>query len=393
MRYILKCKLLLLAALILSCQKEKKSLSIQVENKLDFSRREIVSIKRSELKLLLEGNPDENIRVKRENDSGYLPTQWIDNDNDGENDELLFQAIVEKKSKTVYSAVIDTGAAAKSTAAAYSRFVPERIDDYAWENNKVAFRTYGPTAQQLTEQGKEGGTLSSGIDLWFKSKDYPIIDSWYKKNTVSPGYYHIDHGEGYDPYHVGASRGTGGSGVWENDSLYVSKNYIKHRTIAAGPLRTVFELSYAPWSRYGITELKKISLDVDTNFSKFEITLDADKDIPNYAVGISLHEKKGEVNINKKKGWIRHWEPIDHFYSAEGIVLNPDTIEDAFVNNSQTPDQSNLLVTTKPLKKIIYYAGFAWTGSGQISDVTQWDDLLNKQAQIIKYPLIVTIKK
>src|SRR5205085_8225450 len=98
----------------------------------------------------------------------------------------------------------------------YSRFVPERIDDYAWENDRVAFRTYGPVTQRIVEEGKPGGTLSSGLDCWLKRVPYPVIDKWYKK-SIEGGSYHKDEGEGYDPYHVGLSRGCGGIGVWKND--------------------------------------------------------------------------------------------------------------------------------------------------------------------------------
>ena len=41
----------------------------------------------------------------------------------------------------------------------FSRIVPERIDDYTWENDKVAFRTYGPAAQSLVEGGKKGASF------------------------------------------------------------------------------------------------------------------------------------------------------------------------------------------------------------------------------------------
>ena len=59
---------------------------------------------------------------------------------------------------------------------------------------------------------------------------------------------------------------------------------------------------------------------------------------------------------------------------------------------SEIPDQSNLLVITKPQKKLSYYAGFAWQKSGQIHTQKDWEDMLKKQAQIIANPLQVTIK-
>lgn len=365
---------------------------ISVKNNLDFSRKEIVAIQRDKLSKLLKNASEKDIRIKMPDSEEYLRTQWIDYNNDGKGDEFLFEVDIKAKGTAKYVIVTNTAKEPQSKITTYSRFVPERIDDYAWENNKVAFRAYGPTAQQLVEQHKEGGTLSSGIDLWLKKVDYSIIDNWYKKNVASPGYYHIEHGEGYDPYHVGASRGTGGAGIWVNDSLQVAKNYISYKTIATGPLRTVFELTYAPWSSYGVYETKRISLDLHSNFSKFEITYKSDKKIPNYTVGITLHDKKGEVNINKQKGWFRHWEPMDSTFVGEGIVLSPQLIDTAFVHDSNATDQSNLLILTHPDNKITYYAGFAWTGSKQIRDVMDWDEMLNKHAKIIANPLQLIVK-
>ncbi len=376
------------------CLPKKKSTLIEVEvkNNLEFNRKEIVAIQRNKLSGFLKTSSEKDIRIQVKGSKEYLRTQWIDYDNDGKGDELLFEVDIKANSVASFAIVSDTVKVPESKIITYSRFVPERIDDYAWENNKVAFRAYGPVAQQLVEEGKEGGTLSSGIDLWLKKVDYSIIDNWYKKNVESPGYYHIEHGEGYDPYHVGASRGTGGAGIWVNDSLEVAKNYSSYKTIATGPLRTVFELTYAPWSSYGIQETKRISLDLDSNFSKFEVSFRSDKKIPNYTLGITLHEKKGEININKTKGWFRHWEAIDNAFVGEGIVINPSIIDTAFANDSKTPDQSNLLIVTNPEVKLTYYAGFAWTGSKQISDVTQWDEMLDKQAKIIANPLQLKMK-
>src|SRR5690606_13476515 len=99
--------------------------------------------------------------------------------------------------------------------------------------------------------------------------------------------------------------------------------YVSYNTIAAGPLRTVFELKYEPWSDYGVEETKKVTLDLGSNFSKFDISLYATKDIPNYAVGITLHKNEGEHKINTEEGWFRYWETIDSTKVGEGIVMAP----------------------------------------------------------------------
>ena len=68
-------------------------------------------------------------------------------------------------------------AEAAPAARTFARYVPERIDDFAWENDKIAFRAYGPKARK--------GAENSGIDCWLKRVEYPIIDKWYGKG-VSP---------------------------------------------------------------------------------------------------------------------------------------------------------------------------------------------------------------
>ena len=375
--------------------KDKLSKKVVVENKLHFDRNEVVSIRLKAYKCLSNIKYFSAALVK-DATGKLLVTQLIDTNLDGTPDELLFQASVPAMSKVAYTLFMDKESNLKSPVSAtttYARFVPERIDDFAWENDRVAFRTYGPEAQRLTEAGRTDGTLSSGIDLWLKKVNYSIIDSWYAKNVKAPGYYHIEHGEGYDPYHVGGSRGTGGTGIWEKDSLYISKNYTKYRVIATGPLRTIFELDYAPWSKYGVKETKRISLDLGSNFSKFENKISATNKIPNYTLGITLHKEKGVVAINAKKGIFRHWEPIDDSFVGEGIVVNPGVVKTAMDHRSKAADQSQILVVTEPKKDTLtYYVGFAWTGSGQVQSVQDWDAMLEKQAQVIKNPLAVTIK-
>lgn len=368
---------------------------IIIENKLGFDRiGEIVSIDLKKSKAFSSLKNYNDVLVKNEKGE-LLVTQLLDNNLDGTPDELLFQAAVPALSKVIYTVFIDAKEALKRPTAAlttYARFVPERIDDFAWENDKVAFRTYGPEAQRLVDERKEGGTLSSGIDIWLKKVNYSIIDSWYTKNVTAAGYYHIDHGEGYDPYHVGYSRGTGGTGIWEKDSLYTSKNFQKYRVIAKGPLRTVFELEYPAWSKYGVKEVKRISLDLGSNFSKFENKISSVSKIPNYTLGITLHQEKGKVSIDAKKGIFRHWEPMDDSYVGEGIVMDPKVVKKAFDYHSKAVDQSQILIVTEPKNStLVYYAGFAWLKSGQVNSVEEWDALLEKQAQLVQSPLSVEI--
>jgi len=366
--------------------------SIQVKNTLDFARNEVVSVPVSQLKSFLSKNKEGDLRIK-DHQNNVLPIQWIDYDNDGKNDELLFLAAVEAKKTNTYTISADKTVIPESRVTTYSRLVPERVDDYAWENDKIAFRVYGPKGQQEALQGIKSSTLSSGVDIWLKRTEKPIINKWYKGYLTDPMFYHKDtRGEGYDPYHVGNSRGTGGISIWSKDSLQVSQNFVTSRTIAEGPLRTVFELTYHPWSEYGVKETKRISLDIGSNFSKFESNFTTEKKVPNYTIGISLHNNEGETQLNDKNGWYLHWEKIDDAFVGEGIVVDPAIVEKSWARKSEVADQSNLLVVTKPNQKLVYYAGFAWQKSGQIKTKQDWENILQKQSQIIAAPFLIKIK-
>lgn len=372
---------------------DRPQLNVTIKNTLDFERSEVVTINAKKLSKLLKVAAPNQIRVREVGKTSNLILQWIDGDNDGKPEELLFKPTVQANANAKYVVLVDgTTALAESTLTTYSRFVPERTDDYAWENDKVAFRTYGPDAQMRTEKKLPNGTLSSGIDLWLKRTGLPVINEWYKGYLTDPNYYHKDSGKGYDPYHVGASRGTGGTGVWEGDTLLVSKNFTSYRKIATGPLRTIFELDYAPYSHYNVQEKKRISLDLGANFSKFEVFYTSSEKLPNYTMGITLHDKKGQVNVLKDLGIFVHHEAMDNTYLGEALIVDPKIVTTAFANKSKIRDQSNLLVLTKPSKSTVFYAGFAWEKSGHVKDSNDWENFVKKQKAIIDNPLQVLIK-
>ena len=387
---------LFFAITLMGCQGQQDQKTIFITNPADFERmQETVSVPVNELKNLLDSHDFEDILVQDLSTGKYKVVQWIDNDADGKVDNLLFQVDMDALEKKEYVVLWKENGKELQPASklnTYSRIVPERTDDYTWENDRVAFRTYGPEAERLVVAGEPGGTLSSGIDAWFKRVEYPIIDKWYAANDKEPGYYHIDHGEGYDPYHVGASRGIGGTGVWMQDSIYVSRNFISYKRIATGPIRTVFELSYAPYEVKGqqIQETKLISLDLGSNLSRFEVSFNSDQELPNAVVGITLHDQKGEVTSAPEQGWVRYWEPMDGSELGLGLVMDPEVIQEVKERRTSTPDQSHILILANPKEeKLTYYAGFGWKKSGQFNSVEEWDQYLMNYAKRIDAPLQV----
>jgi hypothetical protein len=320
-----------------------------------------------------------------------ITSQLVDNNLDGQMDVLLFQPQIPANVEKVFYIKYSNEPQLQETHC-YSRFVPERTDDYAWENNRVAFRTFGPTAQKMIEENIKGGTLTSGIDAWLKRVEYPIINKWYKQHLSGEASYHIDNGEGLDNFHVGASRGIGGIAIKTKESYATSKNFVDWKTITNGPIRTKFELTYDNWEANGkiISEKKIISLDYGQNLSKFSIKLEGVKTI---STGITLHKKEGEITVNSNNGWLSYWEPHDGSALGMGIVTNVKNVNgvDEYISNEK--DKSNLFLelNRSDNRLFSYYAGFGWKKSGQFDSKDEWNNYLEQFAQCLESPLQVSI--
>lgn len=382
---------LVVVALLFSCSQQKKLVEFSIKNTQDFERSfETIEIKKSDLKT----DAINSVSIKDVKTGKLLVTQAVDSDGDGTMDELLFQPKIAANSTANFEVVlVKESKKPKAADLCYSRFVPERTDDYTWENNKVAFRVYGPVAQKMIEDKIKGGTLSSGVDAWLKRVEYPIINKWYKETLVDKtGSYHEDTGEGLDDFHVGVSRGVGGIAVKIDSTYYFSKNYTKWKTITTGPIRTSFYLEYANWDAAGnkITESKIISLDLGNNFSKFTTNIKGTNAI---SAGLTLHEKDGEVTGNLKNGWVSYWQPHGDSELGTAIIADKNTFKDFEKYDVKTKDLSNAYAHLQVKNnQVIYYAGFGWKKSNQFANKKDWENYLNTFSKQINHPLEVIFK-
>jgi len=247
---------------------------------------------------------------------------------------------------------------------AYAKFVPERMDDFAWENDRIAYRMYGPALEAK-------GEISNGIDVWVKSTSDLILDKWYAGED-----YHTDHGEGLDYYKVGPSLGAGGSALLENGKLNKSKNYIDWNIITNGPDRTVFELKYAPrkYKDATIEEIKKISLEAGSNLNKVEVKYTSDREdvVFKNVIGVTKHtgEEKGETYFDAKNGIFAYWEPTNkiHGNTAIGVLVKPNMIEKL----TETDEHFLLELRESDSNSYTYYTGAGWSKSGQFKNLSEW---------------------
>ena len=257
----------------------------------------------------------------------------------------------------------------------FCRFVPERSDDFAWENDLIAFRAYGPALRAGAENG--------GVDCWLKRVDYPIVDKWYAKH-VAGGTYHEDSGEGYDPYHVGATLGCGGIGLWLDGKLVTSETFIDSKVISCEPDESVFELSYA-WEfgghSYELT--KRMSIVLGERLFKTVATFKQDGEIAAglpVAIGLTTHDGKAVASKNLKQGWVSCWETIDGSDLGTGVLMHPKQIDDYELIESEVKDASHALLISKTDEngQVAWMAGYGWALAGDITTPKEWERYLAK---------------
>ena len=310
-------------------------------------------------------------------------SQLVDSDGDETPDQIVFQAdFGPSESKAFKLKAAERTSAAEADYKVYGRFVRERHDDFAWENDVIAHRMYGPDLETC----KKEPLTSSGVDVWVKRVPKLVVNEWYMTDN-----YHQDHGEGADFYGVGKSRGCGGLGIWSGGKLSVSKNFTGTRVLANGPIRLVFELSYAAWGTGGtrVTETKRVTLDAGSHFNRFESTLKGGKASLSVAIGIAKHPD-GVVEVDDKAAWMRTWEPLDGGKAGNlgcAIVLPPGSHVEA-----QQTDLEHLLVTPAPKSgPLTYYVGTTWDRASKIAGAADWTKEVQLLSSQIANPVQVSL--
>jgi hypothetical protein len=160
-----------LIVFLFNCATKNDIVEVNATNPLDIQRiSETIEVDCQKISTLMEEYSADQIIVTDGKTNEILQTQFIDLNGDDIPDQLIFQSDFKpNESKHFHiEGTLEEINKPETELRTFARFVPERIDDFAWENDKVAFRTYGPRAQEITESGEPGGTLSSGIDCWLK---------------------------------------------------------------------------------------------------------------------------------------------------------------------------------------------------------------------------------
>jgi hypothetical protein len=313
--------------------------------------------------------------------------QAVDTDYDDYHkpDVLIFQSDfgpLEKKTFTLTAG--PKREYSKADFRAYGRFVRERFDDFAWENDRIAHRTYGKAL--ITWKGEP--LTSSAIDIWSKRTTKLVINDWYMVDN-----YHADHGEGVDAYSAGPTRGCGGSGLWSNGQLYIPTNFVDSRVLTNGPIRVMFELVYEPFDVNGVkvSQVLRVSLDAGSQLNRFRASYQVPGGSETLAFAVGLKKvKAAQKEFNQGRGWLTIWEPMDKSLGMQGlaVVVDPSAVD------KSAEDKLNHLVILKPgiATPITYWAGFAWDRAGQITSGESWNAYVDQFVERLRSPIDISIK-
>ena len=314
------------------------------------------------------------------------------------------------------------------------RIYPNRWDDLVWENDKCAWRFYGPGAHKNMKNN------AYGFDTFTKNTPHPIQDQLYHNeltsygvnsliqrekspinwNEVHRGYtYHRNHGAGMDAYTVGATLGAGAAALVQeskngkNQELIYPLYYEKAEILDNGPLRFTVRMTMParPASVLGgsasdsIREVRLISQDCGSHFARVEITYEGlERETP-VCAGIVIHESNpaGYV-LNQQEGFVTYAETLDH-----PEVMNGEHYIGVFVPQASGKKSKGQVAvsylplsekraggighaivrtTYKPGQPFIYYAGSAWS----LYDVPThaiWQETLRHEASLLEKGLML----
>lgn len=387
-----------------------KSVKITVTNTTGADRTdELVEVYKEQIQTRLRIYDDKPFVVLDENGK-QVPYQIT---NDG---TVLFEANVKANGKAEYT--VQEGQPEKPAPCCYGNTYPKRLDDLAYENDRIGWRIYGPAAQRR-------GDKLYGYDIWSKRVEYPILDSlyeqdrflnekkaqlakegkkmsWDEEKTLS---YHIDHGKGCDYYAVGPTLGAGTAAFISPSTgeMIYPYAYKTCEILDNGPLRFTARLTYDLMvSDVRVQETRLISLDKGSQMTKCTVWYtNIFSQLP-LAAGVVMHKGSDRVDFNVEKGYASYVEPEseENGTTYVGLVF-PEGIEEIRVQPLGENEKDALkggatghlvgVTTYSPKDKFTYYYGAGWSKHGFQNDQA-WFDYVKDFAARVRKPLQVKMK-
>ena len=196
MKGITARSLMMLLALAGSNYCHAQQATIVVSNPTSTPRTELISLCMSEMKAKLgNATPEKGEAYIVKNKRGQQIGSQITHDG-----YLLIDASVRPHGSATY--YVSIGKPYQQKVYATGALYKIRKDDIAWENDRCAYRVYGPALQKTGER-------SFGTDIWVKNTPDTVVYERHIKDMIGNRKnddeteiltsFHLDHGNGLDP--------------------------------------------------------------------------------------------------------------------------------------------------------------------------------------------------
>ena len=426
--------IIMLLALAGSNYSYAQQATIVVNNPTDAQRQELVEVNISDVKAKLAGiAPKKGEAYIVKNKRGQQIGSQITHDG-----KLLIDASIRPHGSATYYISIGKPYPQKvwTTGALYKL----RKDDIAWENDRCAYRVYGPALQRTGER-------SFGTDIWAKNTPDTVVYERYvmdKQGNVdgdkvdekvkseerkmknlsgaaleaqkakikalkAESYeidvttsFHLDHGNGLDPYRVGATLGLGAPSLMIGNQQFLPYCYKTYKILDNGPLRFTVELTYNPSTigdMQNVVEHRIISLDKGSNFNKMTVWYEGLTHPTDFATGFPIHEEDTETKTFAKD-YVSYADPTDNIEVNNSQVfvgvLFPNGIDNTYYqlfdkkHDGATGHALGLKRGLKNAEKYSYYFGAAWS-KYDVRSYTEWQIRIKEFLEALKTPLQVKL--
>lgn len=370
--------------------------TLTVSNEGDRQRQEVVAVELQAVCQRLGVAVGESFVVRNAfgQEVGYQKT--YDN-------KLLLDVAVQPHGQAVYRVTKGVPQPPKSyvQGAMYSI----RKDDIAWENDRGAYRVYGPALQRTGEK-------SFGTDVWVKNTPELVVahryrmdyegnvqeDSLYKIGKKSEARqidlrtsFHLDQGNGMDAYSVGPTLGCGAPALMVDGRLVFPYCYERYQILDNGPLRFTVALDYAP-NVDGIKEHRIITLDKGMHLNRMTVWYDGIQQPVALASGVVLHSDAGVV---VEKDRVLYADPTDnpqkHNSQIFVAALFPNGLSQTLVHQQDGHRHALGILNDYRGQRYTYYFGSAWSRY-DVPTLAQWQSCVDNELHQLRNPLSIQIQ-
>jgi hypothetical protein len=285
---------------------------------------------------------------------------------------------------------IQEGIPAAIRSSVGGRMYPERLDDIAFENDRIGFRLYGPAMQRKGEKG-------FGHDVWVKRTTDFVLEELYSNDPRLS--FHLDYGRALDCYGVGPTLGCGTPCLIRGGKIVYPWCYETYKILDKGPLRFTVQVNFAPVD--GVTEHRILSLDKGSNFCEAWVWY-AEVPRPNgglasarghydIAAGLAIRPVD-PTPVVIGKDYVHYADPtVDperHQCQIYSALLFPDTEVDIRQMESHA---LGILRNNQDGQRFHYFFGAAWS-EFDVRSQAEWQCRIDGFMQAQRNPLIIEIQ-